>query len=68
MAVKKLGVKDHPHSGWLGFCRQRRQKTGARGALIVENNAVKPGAKHPVWKTQTSARLPNIDFLRCRAY
>jgi len=25
----------HPHSGWLGFYRQRRQKTGARSAPIV---------------------------------
>jgi hypothetical protein len=33
---------DHPHIGWLGFCRQRRQKTEARSTLIVENNAVKP--------------------------
>ncbi|MGD9044786.1 MAG: hypothetical protein PVG06_13790 [Desulfobacterales bacterium] len=27
-------------------------KGGARSAPIVENNAVEPGAKHPVWKTQ----------------
>ena len=29
-------------------------KGGARKAPIVENNAVEPGAKHPVWKTQTT--------------
>jgi hypothetical protein len=40
-------VNDHPRNGRLGFYRQRRQKTGARRAPIVENNAVKPGAKHP---------------------
>jgi hypothetical protein len=27
-------------------------KDRAHSAPIVENNAVKPGAKHPVWKTQ----------------
>jgi hypothetical protein len=33
-----------------------RQKTGARSALIAENNAVKPGAKSrrgEIWKTQS---------------
>ena len=29
------GVNDHPHSGWLGFYRHRREKTGARSAPIV---------------------------------
>ncbi len=53
--IKTAGVNDHAHSGWLGFCRQRRQKKGARSALIVENNAVKP------WKRVQSTRIHGLE-------
>ena len=49
-AAKGPGVNDHPHSGWLGFCRERRQKTGARSALIVagETGCKAPGLENPI--------------------
>ena len=38
-------VNDHPHSGWLGFYRHRREKTGARSAPVVagETGCEAPG-------------------------
>jgi len=50
----------HPQSGWLRFYRQKRQKTGARSAQIVENNAVKPGAKFRrggIWETRSEREM-----------
>jgi hypothetical protein len=39
-------------AGALDFTAIGGKRQGARSAPIVENNAVKPGAKNPVWKTQ----------------
>jgi hypothetical protein len=41
---KGRGVNDPPHSGWLGFYRHRREKTGARSAPVVAGleNPIKP--------------------------
>jgi shikimate kinase len=43
-------VNDHPPSGWLGFYRQRRQKTGARSAPIVAGGTgcEAPGLESPI--------------------
>jgi hypothetical protein len=63
------GVNDNPQSGWLVFYRHRRQNTGAPNAPIIEKNAVKPGALHPVWKTQsknTPTQCGHIKFSVCR--
>jgi hypothetical protein len=45
-----IGVNDHPHSGWLGFKRHRRQKTGARSAPVVagETGCEAPGLENPI--------------------
>ncbi len=43
-------VNDHPRSGWLGFYRHRREKTGARSAPIVEGETgcEAPGLENPI--------------------
>jgi hypothetical protein len=45
-----LGVNDHPHNGWLGFCRQRRQKTGKRSVPIDagETGCKATGLENPI--------------------
>jgi hypothetical protein len=42
-------------AGGLDFTALGGKRQGREVPQIVENNAVKPGAKHPVWKTQLSA-------------
>jgi hypothetical protein len=45
-----LRINDHPHSGWLGFYRHRREKTGARSAPIVAGvtGCFAPGLENPI--------------------
>jgi hypothetical protein len=45
-----IRVNDHPYSGWLGFYRHRREKTGARSAPVVagETGCEAPGLKNPI--------------------
>jgi hypothetical protein len=47
---KGRGGNDHPHSGWLGFYRHRRQKTGARSAPVVagKTGCEAPGLENPI--------------------
>jgi hypothetical protein len=37
----------------LDFTAKGGKRQGREVPQIVENNAVEPGAKHPVWKTQS---------------
>ena len=39
-------------AGGLDFSANGGKRHAVRSAPIVENNAVKPGAKHPVWNTR----------------
>ena len=51
-------VNDHPHSGWLGFYRHRREKTGARSApIVVGGTGCKAsGLENPI-KTATTSTI-----------
>jgi molybdate transport system ATP-binding protein len=43
-------------AGGLDFTAIGGKKQGSEAPQIVENNAVEPGANHPVWKTQSADR------------
>ena len=45
-------VNDQPHSGWLGGKRQ-----GHKVPQSLKTTRVEPGAKQPVWKTQSIRQL-----------
>jgi hypothetical protein len=55
----KPRVNDHPQSGWLGFYRHRREKTGAQSAPIVAGGTwcEAPGLENPI-KNSLSDLLP----------
>jgi len=65
-AAKSSGVNDHPHSGWLGFCRERRQKTGAPSALIVagETGCKAPGLENPIKSPSIAVAEISDPFLK----
>ena len=50
ISLELFRVNDHPHSGWLGFYRHGRQKTGARSAPVVagETGCEAPGLENPI--------------------
>jgi hypothetical protein len=57
-------VNDHPHSGWLGFYRHRREKTGTRSAPIVAGGTgcAASGLENPI-KTATTSTILLLAFV-----
>ena len=55
---RPTGVNDHPQSGWLGFYRHRREKTGIRSTPIVAGGTgcEAPGLENPI----SDARLREV--------
>jgi putative N6-adenine-specific DNA methylase len=59
--LSRLGSTTTPKKGGLDFTAIGGKRQGREAPQIVENNAVEPDAKHPVWKTQSDKKITSAE-------